>query len=378
MGAFFSNLHIRKGENTNTTVIETVVTEYFQKKNLIASDAENADVEVLVYEPANGEWLSVYCDGIMCEDYLAFAPTLSEKCCTDVLTAACFDSDYLFVNLCNADHNTDANLNIGKPYGMKVIRRSNISSWKHIVKDFASFKADTKKDYVCAEDFLSSLSSQLDLPFEQSAGFAAPEECKVLYFAAKSKDDIKPTMLRAYHFDLVPCKPGKRSAFFVQNHGAASKGIAVLFRGDYVKNDEITFEDVELAYIGGHDEWVTIPITLEKCTLGNGECAYMWKDPSFRIPPAVSDDLPPVAKQNLASKRSFGVRYTPYGNKRKFLDITVTLLPLSNNSGLCSWRVWGYSISKRDYIESYNTMKKRFSGMHGGAELLNPDDYDLD
>ena len=54
---------------------------------------------------------------------------------------------------------------------------------------------------------------------------------------------------------------------------------------------------------------------------------------------------------------------------------------MKNPEGQCSFFVWEYNESKREYIEEYNHRHKEFMKKHphvGGGTLLNMDDYDLD
>ena len=80
------------------------------------------------------------------------------------------------------------------------------------------------------------------------------------------------------------------------------------------------------------------------------------------------------------SERSIGVRFTPNGNVRKFLDITVAFLPQSNpTQGQCAWCVWRHYESKRAYIEAYNNDQLQLHEMYGAPlNLIDPDMYDLD
>jgi hypothetical protein len=185
-------------------------------------------------------------------------------------------------------------------------------------------------------------------------------------------------------YDLKPCEPGKRAACSVLNQGAASKGICILFTGDYVASEDITIDDAEFFYTDKRGQSVSIPITFEKREWIENLWVYCWEDESFPIPPAVSDGLPPQVKMKKEFARSFGIRYVPNGNKRKFLDITVYFAPLSNfERGQCGWCVWSRAGSKRDYIRKHNEsyLAQRAYGVPEDMitpNLIDESDYDLD
>ena len=193
-----------------------------------------------------------------------------------------------------------------------------------------------------------------------------------------------PTKLTIPMYTLTPCEPGKRAACSVLNTGAPSKGICVLFIGNYVESDEITVDDAEFFYTDSRGQSISTPITFEKRQWTEDRWVYCWEDENFPIPPAVSDSLPPQVKMKKEIARSFGIRYVPNGNKRKFLDITVVFAPLLNfEKGQCAWRVWGRSASKKEYIQKNNqsAQELRDYGVPDeviAQKLIDESDYDLD
>lgn len=141
---------------------------------------------------------------------------------------------------------------------------------------------------------------------------------------------------------------------------------------------DVMFKDVFLEYDLGKSPRTRIPIELEKCQMKDGRWMYWWEDRNFQIPPKVNQELGLIKVMKLESKRKFGIRFTPYGNSRKFLDIRVVFIPLENRiDGQCTWCVWNKSYhSKREYIESSNKNWTGF-GANWEKQILNPDDYDL-
>ena len=379
MGNYFSNLHIKKGV-ISPSDIKAKIFEYMSGKGYIEADSGSADVEVAVHAPVDGSWISVYCETFEYTDVLSLTTRIAEGKDVDVLGVACFDSDYLFLNLLNTARKKDLWLNVGNSSEIPKPRRSNVAAWKDSVEDFKSFRDATKQSFVCAEDFLSAVQSNLKLPASQSLCLDIPESAEKLYFSAPEKKQSHPTVLAVRYFSLRPCEPGQREACIVINNGTASRGVRFVFIGDYIENDEITIDDAEFTYCDARGESVSFPIVFEKCRLSDGSWAYWWEDTEFKIPPAVSADLAPRFRAEKESQRSFGIRYTPNGNKRKFLDICVFATPLSNpQAGSCYWQVWAHYPSKRNYVEDMNASARREARQYGlPLMLIDADEYDLD
>ena len=139
-------------------------------------------------------------------------------------------------------------------------------------------------------------------------------------------------------------------------------------------------ENVKFTYHNADGELVDVPITLKKIQMNNGDYAYYWKDESFNIPEVAPFGLPPRVAFEEEEKRTFGIRYTPVGNERKFLDICVIFDPIEHSlNGHCWWRVWGYHKSKKEYVEYTNAEGKKSEELYGfTAHLIDPDKYDLD
>ena len=376
MGNYFANLFIKQNQQTTTDMITHTLIEHFSARDILPCDADKADFSVML-DLSGRTWSALYCQGWGHEDLLALAPQLSEQCHTDVLSCACFDSDYMFLHLYNADSATDAFINIGKSDEIKPPRRNTLAAWKPHVKDFDAFKLASKQQYVCAEEFLLCMQEQISLP-DQS--LFDPASAITLYFSAPQ--DQKPTTprLSTYMASLLPCEPGKPEYWSVLNEGGASHGLYVMFTGSYLENDEITFDNVSLCYKNARGEKINQPLTFEKTVLDGGIHALVANVPNFKIPAAPSPDLPPRALAEKRRTRSFGVRFTPNGNVRKFLDITVAFLPYANPvQGQYAWRVWGHYKTKRAYIEAHNHDQLQNHEMYGlPMNLINSDMYDLD
>ena len=112
--------------------------------------------------------------------------------------------------------------------------------------------------------------------------------------------------------------------------------------------------------------------------LSDGRLAYCYTDDDFVIAPYKASTM-------KESQESFGIRFEPKGNTRKFLDITVVIAPHENFiDGQCYWIVWAHHPSKREYIENHNKhilddiAEFNIPKEYAEHRLIDPEDYDLD
>lgn len=365
MGSWFSNIHVRKSETATEETIGKWIGEYMASKHYLPSASDiGADGAVAVAASEDLQWISIYSDLLSLEDPRAFteiAVPLSSALHADVLGISCFDSDYLYLNLINTAEKTDAWLGIGRASGLGIKRRSGWSAWKKKVSDFSSFSEIAKKKFVFAEDFLAEAVPYLGIPEAQSMAsyeylkeFGLDKKAKYFYF--KLPDEMKneePVKLVPDAYSAMPCFLDKPSSVEAINVGGASKGLAVYFLGPYVENDEITFYDVSFVK-WRNDRAEFVPFDLTKIQLADGQWAYYYHDPDFRIPPKVDDRLPAIKRERMARERKIIVRFFPHGNQRKILDITVVLVPDGNLKGQAEWNAWHIWGSKKAFIEQYN------------------------
>ncbi len=368
MGSWFSNLHIRKNETVTKEVFEKYMEKFMASKHYLPCTSEiDADGAVAIVASEDCRWISIYSDLLSLEDPGKCAETmdlLSSELHTDVLGISCFDSDYLYLNLINTEEKTDAWIGIGSAAGLGIKRRSGLSAWKKKVSDFQAFSESAKKKYVFAEEFLAVAERCMELPETQSSAcyeyledFGLDKKAKYFYF--KLPEDMKtkdPVKLVPLMYSGMPCFLDKPSIVNGVNVGEESRGLSVYFLGPYVENEEITFTDVCFVKRKKNNCPETIPIELEKVQLSDGQWAYYYHDPGFRIPPKVDDRLPSAKHQRMVFDRSIVVRFVPHGNARKILDITVVLVPDKNPEGQTGWNAWRHLGSKKAFIEEYNAI----------------------
>lgn len=390
MGSWFSNFHIRKSSSVNSDSVGSQICKLMAEQQFVPSSESEYDCAFALIDDSESAWISLYSDFFSFQEpgvFQRLANPLSAAFDTDVLGIACFDSDYLFLNLINQSEGLDAWASTGHSPGLGLGRRRKLSSWKNKVMDFAGFKACFKNDYICAEEILTELQPHLGLPWELAqtdyeylSEFSLDRKARYLYFkSANSSDPKEPTKFRLISCSLMPDEIGKRSHITVLNEGEASLGFSVFFIGSFVEHDEITFSDV-CVLRRDSPEVDRMAQEMEKLQLPDGRWAFRYRFPSYKIPAKVSDELPPIKKQREIEKREITVRYVPHGNPRKVLDIMVAIIPFKNPSGGRVFNLWKFRYgSKAEFIREYNRELRENSFFRNPEKLLlNEDDYDLD
>ena len=365
MGSWFSNIHIRKNETATEEAVERYIGKIMASKHYLPCTSEvDADGVIAIVASEGCHWMSVYSDLLSLENPDKCAEVmvpLSSELNTDVLGISCFDSDYLYLNLINTSDKTDAWIGIGSASGLGIKRRSGISAWKKKVSDFQTFSESIKRKYVFAEEFLTAVERCLELsPARSTASYEYLKDFeldkKARYFYFKLPDEMKakdPVKLVPHMYSGMPCFSDKPSVVDGINVGGESRGLSVYFIGPYVEKDEITFSDICFVK-WKNNQTESIPIDLTKAQLPDGQWAYCYHDPGFRIPSRVDNRLPMSKRMRVESEKSIIVRFVPHGNARKMLDITVVLVPDKNPEGQTGWNVWHRYGSKEAFIEQFN------------------------
>ena len=75
----------------------------------------------------------------------------------------------------------------------------------------------------------------------------------------------------------------------------------------------------------------------------------------FPIPPCVSRSLRKEKRAVLEYNQRISVSFTPRGNPRKMLDITLAFIPHEHRQGGTQCNIWHPYGSKKAFIEHYNT-----------------------
>lgn len=350
MGLFLSNLHIKKNENIRISELVGFLTDDMKSKGYTQVDtADEAEVVLAIYAPENSQWISVSSDCYNFNDdndTRSAAEPISGRFGAYVLAVGCMDGDYGFLHLINTSKKADGWINLGSPYeGMKLPRRTSLSPWKNAVSDFDKFSAVAKEKNVFAEAALFSAAKLLSIDAEQCAleadrtEWLSEEYLTKLYFRFPEGTKKELPKLRAVLSSSLPCRSDVNQVMFVNNKGGRSKGVAVMFVGDYIENDDVEIYNATFESDYGSEKRKRVPITFEKRKTADGKYILWWEDRDFQIPPAVNPALPVMKRMDLEFKKQFGVRFFVKGDPEKFPDVEVRIIPLENaKEGYDFWK----------------------------------------
>lgn len=367
MGSWFSNLHMRKTDEISTEKVCNYVRESLTEQGYApVENATEADAFVVVLVPQNSQWISLYSEIFAHDDpdsCKKIAAPLSAQLQTDVLGIACFDSDYLYLNLINSVESADAWIGIGEGKELGITRRNNLTAWKKKVEDYPAFSVAVKNKYICAEEFLAMAEGYLGIPAEQSSfsqdclqNASHQQDATFLYFRREQDVCHKGPQLQICNMCYaVPCFDGRKNSVSFLNVGDASCGLSVYFMGQYVLQKEITFSDVRLESL--HQP--SIDLELEKIQLSDGQWSYYCHVPEVLIPAGVPRRMKPEKRHQLEKERMRKLSFVPHGNPRKMLDVTVVIAPDGNTNYQAKWNIWEQHGSKEAFIDYHNRIWKR-------------------
>lgn len=367
MGSWFSNLHVRKSEALSKEKICNCVTGFLTEQGYTSVESiQEADVTVAVVAPQNSQWISI-CSEMFAHDdpdsCKAVAMPLSSRLQTDILGAACFDSDFLYINLINAEENVDAWVGIGAGKELGITRRNNLTAWKKKIANYPAFSAAVKNEYICADEFLAEAECALDLPAEQGCvsldylqDTSFQQNTTLLFFQQEQgARRAGPQLQICYMRYAVPCFDGRENSVSFINEGDAFSGLYVYFLGPYVQHEEITFSEVRIERF----QQPPIAMDLNKIQLSDGQWAYCYQDSEIMIPPGVPKRMKPEKRYQLERERMCKISFIPHGNPRKMLDITVVVAPNGNPDNQAKWNIWQQYGSKEAFIKHHNKIWKR-------------------
>lgn len=358
MGSWFANIGVRKKQGVGPEEILRRVSERVTGQGYEpAASPEEADVSFAVVTRPDSRWFTLYSDGMDPGEALCagLAAALSATLNTETLEIACFDSDYLYLNLIDASAKLDAWAGVGSAAGMGIKRRTGFAAWKNRVEDFPRFQEGIRQKRICAEDALYDIAPCLGLPAEQSN--ACYEDIKDgdgarLHFRlpdqGESDEPVRLTLLSSGG-GMTAWSTETYEDILALNEGGASRGLEVFFISPGLTSGEVVLRDVRLT-LPRKRERVSIPIELEKVKLKDGGWAYYYHDPNIKIPGRVPDGLPIRKQIEERYKRAIGVQFLPQGELEQVADITVHLVPDGPHEGHMAWWPWWYCDSKEEFI----------------------------
>ena len=238
MGSWFSNIHIRKEDHlTEEKISECIIKMMTAQQYQPITSQKDADAVVVILSHDDSQWVSICSDSFAHDDpesCVRVVAPFSLELHTDVMGISCFDSDYLYLNLVNAEDQTDAWIGIGRGKDFGIVRRNSLTAWKKKVADYQEFSAKVKRQYIFAEEFLSEAAEQLGLP--ANLGTSSLEylhemnaDVKMIYLYFKTAGNAQQSdNVNLAHYDYgVPCLADRESRLMAINMGAKSKGLSV-------------------------------------------------------------------------------------------------------------------------------------------------------
>lgn len=380
MGSWFSNLHVRKtGELSKDRICSCISSLLTEQGYTLAANMEEADVTVAVVAPNNSRWISICSKAFAHDDpdsCKAIAMPLSSRLHTDILGIACFDSDYLYLNLINADENVDAWVGIGAGKELGITRRNNLTAWKKKIANNLNFSVTVKKEYICTEGFLEEIEGSLELPAEQGSisldylkDTSLQQDALFLYFCKAEESHSKgPNIQICYMRYAVPCFDGKENSVTFLNTGNEFCGLSVYFLGPYVEHEEISFSDIRLGYLRESFR----ELELQKIQLSGGQWAYYSHIPDILIPSGIRGRMKPEKRYQLEQERMRKISFIPHGNPRKMLDITILITPDGDPGNQAKWNIWQQHGTKEEFIKHHNKIWKQVRAFESDPNQLLP------
>ena len=187
-----------------------------------------------------------------------------------------------------------------------------------------------------------------------------------------------------YSPTLNPCTVEGPNVISYLNVGGASKGILVIFSGNGIENDDVVISNgfLQTKNTTSAAEPDVPPFHLASFDLKkvnhSGEWVWEGMIPDFEIPEKVPDNLGPKKTDDESWARCFSIRFDVSGDKRKFLDIRLSVSPIENPAGECTWYCWFMNSSKREYLEERIRDAQEAEALWGiKSPTINLDDFDL-
>jgi len=325
------------------TTAEHIADLITKKHSLEITDKAHADIELSVFRAKNSRWVTVSSDLIDgdVDALLGCAKDISQALGTETLAISCYDSDYLFMNLIDAQKGVDIWASCGRFPAGKAPRRSNYAAWKSYVGDAEAFRNAMRATYTFAEECLYAVEPMLSLPVTQSIGdgIDGSDVFRFYYKYSKREETVRPPVFGCIIREIYFHTGADPNVVLFQNQGDSSHGVAVCLTGPCIYNNQVNVTSICLQIHDKHGEWVLIPIELKTKEFSNGVQGLYGECREIRIPPAVSQELPWKKKMGLEFRHSIGIRFFlsrngDVGESNDTLgDLHVILIPLQNFSG---------------------------------------------
>lgn len=380
MGSTFSNISVYKAtpDYSKEYVRERLINLMQQRGYALVDNDVTSDISFVIRDNPLSRWISLYSDAFDGDhdELNIYGTSISTLLESPVLCVSCIDSDFLLLQLTDASKDLVAYSNIGHLYDDIPIPRASYSKWDSYsvaIPRKGSFKEICKQNYEFAEDalvplgkFLGFQPQDINFMYDELEYDSSLEKIGFKISAEKTEaEHVELVDIQIMNYNLFPPFIDKPSTVQCTNGGGTSKGLYVLFVGDYVKDERITFSSVELVHYDyknkkKRNEMITIQLDLKKIQLEDGSYAYLADCPEFEIPEKVSSGLQGKKLYDEKNAKSFFVRFKPHGDEKFILDITVVIIPKLRFENQVVWNVWAPFGSKEAFIDDFNVRFSRF------------------
>lgn len=197
----------------------------------------------------------------------------------------------------------------------------------------------------------------------------------MVYFdqnTAKAVRDVSASpQLKVSFSPLLPCYPGRPSIIGFVNIGDTSNGVDILIKGSFVNSPGNRIAGLELRCRESGGKELRYRLKPRGVFLEDWSRGVYCEVPGFALPGKPADEGEDTKQRRY--DRTFLVVFTPIGNMRQILDLSVEVTPRENREGSAEWHLLRmYGESKERFIEEYT---KKYAG-DPNVRKLKLEDFD--
>jgi len=344
MSSFFTGICMQASKTAAKRALRSVM-----QARGFRTDNKNPELR-LVLLPCGKKWTCMKSLQMDFEDIEGFLADCAAHLGAPMLTASCFDSDFVLLTLYR-DGQSDAAC-IGEPYdGEKPA--PNPEFWQALVGDFTTFSELLSRDFVFAEETLVPLGEMMGFDGEALLpDEALPENALVLGFSrgkVKEKPLLSSGPTRLAYQNAQEPKPynlHQNSIVVMNNYGGPSRGIEILLELSFPENRKLEYEifDTHIRTIAQQMERKPpTPVTLRQIEPKDGLDRWHAVVPDFEIPEGINlnYEYPPgMWKQKSDTEFKQSIVFNYQLRIPEYLEkLNMRFTPLEYPEGAYSWRL---------------------------------------
>lgn len=332
------------------------VIEYITKINAEAGyikvdNEEDADKSVIVSQPSDSDWLSIYNEEMEGQDLRSLNKLtleLSKEFRTTALSVLVNDSDSMYLGINKNGALKDSLSNISKEIDFN---KNKPTVWNEILVENFSFediKMAWQSKMVFVEDFLTQFAKLTDLDNSKLlTGYnyindENQNEGIKIYFAQKDKKKTAELGLTKFSMlagaGLVDVKEGEKKTvqWILTNQGIYSNGLEVVITGECIEQGLLIPENIQTNYFKSQpDKQNEFTETFVETVATTGEIIFYARIEDFYIPEGLRPAYPmspKEAKRYLKNSYDCAIKFNIsfIGGKDGSGDLAVFFSPLIN------------------------------------------------